>query len=107
MSTCCRVLTARLYEWKQLAADYILATGSSVGVSMTQIETTVHKRAKKGKKHIIPNKPSKTSTNIIHLLNRTVGLSSQKRACRKVRGLRLNPQNCAVLNQALCNVWRC
>lgn len=29
-----------------------------------------------------------------------------ERACKKVRGLRLNPQIFAALNRALCNVWR-
>lgn len=72
------MLVAVLVEADSSRLGYIIATSSSPTVAMTQTKTPVHKQAKRKKKHIIPSKPRKISTNIIHLLKRTVGLSSQK-----------------------------
>lgn len=68
---------AVLVEVASNRLGYVIVITSSSSVSMTETKR-MHKQAKRKKKHIIPSKPRKISTNIIHLLKRTVGLSSQK-----------------------------
>lgn len=49
------------------------------------------------------NKPRKITTNIVHLLKRTLGSSTQKRANTEVWGRVVNPPIFTALNGALCN----
>lgn len=51
------------------------------------------------------NKPRKITTNIVHLLKRTLGSSTQKRANTEVGGGGVNPPIFTALNGALCNFF--